>query len=1186
MADLLDALGTFDGFRQRVAGRLVTDFANTGIDLVNAFRDEDAKLRPIDLEEDFFKTKAELAAQTIGALGFPQKGQAAKQWLLENTRAPESTAGKITEDMSVFIVGALGAQKALTGSLKAVRGVQTLGRGATWGSAAVAGGIADFTYTDPDDPVRLSNFIPEGYRGPIFDYLAADPSKDESRLEARLKNALEGVVVGSTLDAIVGIFKGARQSSFVRNAGDSTAQAVDHEAALGLPRAEIKARIEAGSFDETRLLESIDMSPAAIRSATELGEAPGRVSMSDVPNLGRTVGQTIDAALEEGADIQSAIDHAINTNRLNFSELAKKDLELALRTIDIVAENVSAVVDRKVTHWNQTISEATDKARKLDPTLQGMERRLDKLASKVAEVRPELLMYRAMLQDSTTELVEMAGKVARAKEPQMMDEFINRMSFHMVLQAGVERTASGAGKLLNSLKITPGKNTLPDNLSDVFGRPLGETEIAIWNAISEGDSEELRKLAQSVASADKNALSIKALMQSSKGAIRFMNFLKGIRIRNMLSGLPTHSIGLISNSLSSLVIQAIESPLAALRTADGVDRITMLGSWKGLQAAAMEPVNLAKRYHTFMREHTKDIKGIRAKTKAAFEAMSVDGTDRIRTELGNTDIRWNDNHALARLWNSWADVMDVTSLGAMRFVDEVAKNINFTAETTSIATSRGLARGLRGADLDRFIDAQVKQARAIAAGGVEAEAHLMSSLVQGGMSGKDAAKYVLKINDMVGQGQELAKRAGFMDEIHNEFIKNLENALNQQDSVAAAAVKTFVMPFFRTTVKILAFVGDRTPVLNRLSKRNKEILQGLHGPRAQQRLRAQTLTGSAMYAAAGMLALSGQLTGKHRDDERDALLAAGIPEYSIRIPHTDKWISYTRADPFAVFLGIVADIHTISQDQDDPDFAMAAATGTVTALTSNIFHKTFMKGLADILMAAEEPKQFLPYLLDSNIRTTIPTLAAFQSTFEKVWNANSEEYRKERPDPSFTELRGWVDMAFGNAGVGRTVDYRDALGNPVKRNPLLGEMLGFRVTETTDSPALREMARLKRFPGNRELSLAPGFKMTQEEFQAFKQIMGKDLKVTQRLDAIVQSDGYRRLNNAQRTKVLSKVIRDARDASKATQVRSDPELQTKLLDYNRERLRKSLEQTEQQTNAVTLADILSQRRQTFKREED
>ena len=1165
-------------FGRRVTAKAVVGLANTGIDLVNLGRDMDAQFKPIDVDEDVFGNLADIKARAIGSLAGEEKGKQAKEFLLRQTRAPETFAGEMTENTATFLLGFLGGRKLVQGGVSAISNGRALSQAGQWGVGAVAGGLTDFTLADTDANARLTNFIPDEYRPAFLDYLAADPSEDESRLEARFKNALEGAALGSAIDGLFAVVRGIRGSAIARGVGNIDDIAQDLEAAAGIPMEETRALMEAQARKRVADYD-VDMDPRNYGST----EAP-RPTV-DVPNIEKQISGVLEASLDAGQNLESAVAHSINLLNVNLGDLVYTNTGKAWDIIENVAKNLEDVVTtRKVRKHKEIFEMAQAEGIHISKDLEKLQGELAKLQGDIAKASPKLLLFRQMFAKSATDLVPVAQKIARGIDisDATMREFTERVKLHATLQAGVEGSSSEAGVLLNSLKIKANGLDLDFDMDKAFGgRTLTESEERTLMLLrgSEADHKDLVELARQVSNT--GAIDPAKILGGLKGHLKFLSVLKGIRVRNMLSGLPTHAVGTISNALHTGLIHLVENPISSLMASNSqVDRITLMGSLEGVQRAVKEPFLMGERFFQHYSQNLSGVKGVRNKTREAFKELSIDGTSRFREELGNFDIRWNDSHFVAKLWNSWADVMDIVSLGSMEFVDSVAKNVNFSAEVGNIARTRGITKGLKGSDLKNYVDQQLSQARALATHGPEAENHLFNTLAARGVDTTEAARHVVDLKTMAGQAQETAKRAVFQDAIQDPTLKGLETLLNQE-STLSSMVKTFILPFYRTPVKLVTFWSDHTPILNKASKWNREALQGVHGPRAQQRLRAQVLTGSAMYTMAGGLVATGQITGKHRADERESLLASGVPEYSVRIPNTDKWISYQRADPFGMFLGITADVHTVVKDADDGgELAAQAASGVISALVSNVTSKTFMKGLSDFLKATENPSGFGSYWADSQVRATVPTLVSFQRTFEKVWNANAEEYRKQKPDEGLTEISQWVDILVGESGFTRKSYMRDALGNKVKRSGIVGEVLGFRATETTDSPALREMARLKRFPSNRELTFDTGFKMRPDEFQTFKEILGDQVGVTERLNAVVQDPRYKALGNVKRSKVLDSIIRKSRKAAKVAQLRADPELLEEVKAHHKDRLMKAFEQTERDLSKpkTTLEDILEQRR--------
>ena len=112
-----------------------------------------------------------------------------------NIDRPTSNAGALTEGVSQFLVGFIPA-------LRAVRITTAATAAGKTAQFAVAGAIADATVFDPNEK-RLSNLIqqfPE-LQTPVTAYLASAPG--DTQAEGRLKNALEGLLFGATLDGFI-----------------------------------------------------------------------------------------------------------------------------------------------------------------------------------------------------------------------------------------------------------------------------------------------------------------------------------------------------------------------------------------------------------------------------------------------------------------------------------------------------------------------------------------------------------------------------------------------------------------------------------------------------------------------------------------------------------------------------------------------------------------------------------------------------------------------------------------------------------------------------------------------------------------------------------------------------------------------------------------------------------------------
>lgn len=162
----------------------------------------------------------------------------------------------------------------------------------------------------------------------------------------------------------------------------------------------------------------------------------------------------------------------------------------------------------------------------------------------------------------------------------------------------------------------------------------------------------------------------------------------------------------------------------------------------------------------------------------------------------------------------------------------------------------------------------------------------------------------------------------------------------------------FIVPFLRTGVNAFNANLDRTPLINLLVKRNREIFK--KGGEEAAELAAQTAIAGSVYAYAFLRAKAGELTGRGPSDPglRKLWLKDHQP-YSIKIG--DKWVNYRRLDPTLTPLGLVADGMMIAEEQErrgakGADFSNIAAA-SIAALARSLTSPTYMRGLNEFLSA-------------------------------------------------------------------------------------------------------------------------------------------------------------------------------------------------------------------------------------------
>lgn len=141
-----------------------------------------------------------------------------------STKPADSVTGGFVRATSQFLTGFIPALKGVK-TIKALQGSKVL-------APMAAGMVADAVVFDPHED-RLSTFLNEipALEPYVSDYLADNNPENESSWEGRMKNAIEGIGMGLTAEAIGGLIKGfkyyksQRSMKFAPDAAGAQAEA-------------------------------------------------------------------------------------------------------------------------------------------------------------------------------------------------------------------------------------------------------------------------------------------------------------------------------------------------------------------------------------------------------------------------------------------------------------------------------------------------------------------------------------------------------------------------------------------------------------------------------------------------------------------------------------------------------------------------------------------------------------------------------------------------------------------------------------------------------------------------------------------------------------------------------------------------------------------------------------------------
>ncbi len=324
------------------------------------------------------------------------------------------------------------------------------------------------------------------------------------------------------------------------------------------------------------------------------------------------------------------------------------------------------------------------------------------------------------------------------------------------------------------------------------------------------------------------------------------------------------------------------------------------------------------------------------------------------------------------------------------------------------------------------------------------------------------------------------------------------------------------LPFIRTPTNLLKFAVERSPVAPLLKEWRTDYAAG--GARRDLAI-AKAAVGTGMGALVYQLAQEGYITGSGPADRGAKALkrADGWQPFSIRIG--DKFVSYQRLDPFSTTLGIAATLADLGEHMTDKQ-REHITTLLVASVMQNLASKTWLSGLSSITEAIADPDRYagnLTQRLAGSI--AIPTgVAQIARTL----------------DPIQREVDGLVEAIKARVpGLSQSLEpKRDVWGQPVEKEGGIGpDILSPLWTSTARNDPVNQallaagahVGKPSRAVGDRE--------MTAKEYGAFQERSGK--LAHERMRTLVQSDGWKAMDKADRKDKVSDVLGDARREVKA-----------------------------------------------------
>lgn len=428
---------------------------------------------------------------------------------LPDVSDPESATGSVIKGISQFLTGFKGAGKLLgkvqptTASGQAVK-------------AMTQGAIADFTAFDGHDK-RLSDLIQQypQLQNPVTEFLAADP--DDTEIEGRFKNALEGLGLGVVADGFLMALKSMRKAAQAKRLQAD----LDRVAGGHTP---VEPEIPEGALDVLgregdELLTTSAPPPRLPEPPREFGERlTAAVARQDGAVTPQTATQAVDepqtyinfARIDSPDDVKNVLQQMADAHKGAIDE-TRRGAKVTFKEMELNAEQVNAF---------ETL----------------MSRRVGEPLN--AE---QSIAARQLWVSSADKLAQVAKLAAAEPTEANLFAFRKMMAVHQTIQNEVIAARTETARALASWRIPAGSGA----------ERFREIDQALQQA---GGPDLSRQLAARVAALAENGMihELDAFVQKSAWA-RTRDAMLEAWINALLSGPKTHLVNMVSNT--SVVFQ-------------------------------------------------------------------------------------------------------------------------------------------------------------------------------------------------------------------------------------------------------------------------------------------------------------------------------------------------------------------------------------------------------------------------------------------------------------------------------------------------------------------------------------------------------------------------------------------------------------------------------------------------------
>ena len=842
--------------------------------------------------------------------------------LPDDVDAPDTTAGAVTSSISQFLSGWY-----LTAPIKPLKFLKGAKTTTNFAKATTRGAVADFVAFDEETGrfVDMLNTQFPSLQNPLFDYLSSE-GKDESFYEARLKNAIEGALLGGVME---GVIRGS--APFIKNQLHGMSQWI-----------KLKRKALAGEKVDTARLAKLEegLRESAERNLTASGRGSTKKLVdSIIKDSGTEQIGGIVRTLKDKADAQGINERIVN-NFQDFIERARKgekglnfkdidealDLGLSPRAyadtdFGIIALDAIQRVIRAEKKFDVMSTEIIER----QATKQGYDiiqttKMLGQLGNKLEEGLKFMYASQAIQQNLADALYKMSVGLARGTKEYTENEAKITTALLMRLMRFDDKVASNLGRGLNLRGVLKDANVDLDRQN-------------ILNLVRSMDSFDgnFKAFYEGIAMVkDKNMLT---RIVDFAFRNRFWNRANEVWMSFALSNPKTQVINTISTA-NNLFLRPVAT-WAGSKMTWGMDEYT--------KASMREQGDQALATIAGYRSYLSDAVTFMKKSFNDEDSILFAGSTKFDT---NTKALGNSRLAKAVR----------VPLRGLTAVDEFFKQIAYRSKLMAMAVSE--ARGKR-LDPNKVV-LTLPDGKTISEFDEYVHRRFKEGFDESGVIAvdKEASRFAKEVT----------------------FTKELDGILGKVQQITnEVPIMKQILPFVKTPSNLALQALEMTP-LGLVGKNWKHTTGASRDAIRIAEVRGRVAVGTAILGLASLLSISGSITGGYHPDKniRRIQQSKGFQPYSIKIG--DTFIEYGRLDPIGMMIGFIADYSTIYNDLNEGDRAeiennllsfmvnqqkgsadnlsldtkiMNGAVSTYKSAFQNIASKTYLKGLIDFLKAVD-----------------------------------------------------------------------------------------------------------------------------------------------------------------------------------------------------------------------------------------